>query len=88
MVSSGFVQVMVSLCSSGFIVHLKFGTKFATKFDTKFGTKFDANFGRAYLLPICRFGTNFGMPSAKVWYQRKREVHNVNAQAYDNCGKI
>lgn len=38
--------------------------------------------------PFCRFGTKFGMPSAQVWYQRKREVHNVNAQAYKDCGQI
>lgn len=58
------------------------------KFGTKFATKFDTNFGRAYLLLICIFGTKFSMPSAQVWYQWKREVHNVNAQAYEDCGQI
>jgi len=51
MVSSGFVQVMISLW-------------WICKFGTKFATKFDNNFGRAYLLPICRFG----MPSVQIWY--------------------
>ncbi len=67
MVSSGFVQVMVSLWWI-YCPFCKFGTKFATKFGT-------------YLLPLCRFGT-------KIWYKRKREVHNVNAQAYEDCGQI